>query len=518
MATATASVSPARATRLDSAWFETTLALVAAVLGWMANLSHGIDLTDEAWFLQVVTRVVHGNALYRDVFFGVTPLSVFLSQGLAWIFGAQILVVKGLMVGCVATIVWLAARTARQVSSPSVALVIVVLPLLIWYQPLPQSPYNCLTTTLYAACLLLAVASLRASDGWCRWKLGAAAVCAGLCFATKHNGGALALGALTVATLAHAGSARVRLRTLGRVWCVFGIVAALCLLPVWLSGGFPAFLDYCVLNKPLYLRMAAIPYSDVCVAAITCLLRANVRDAFPYAPLVLPPLCLVLLLAAMLRATPEQRRMGLALAAFAAGGFAFAYPKYNASHLKHTMVAQLVALAWAWHVLGRGRSGRSWRLAALGLPLLCVLGMLTIGDGSRLVAAGRQVPQDTGPFAGARLEAGMLRAVADCRAALQSDARRGVGRVFFASDRAAFWYLAMGLSNATPFDYPMATAFGRAGEGQVIDWIADRRIDAVVLDVRLLKSSLRPTQLVAYAEQHMRPGPVLPCGQVYYRQ
>ena len=59
------------------------LLLVAAVaaltlVGALYSFS-GVNTRDEAWFLQVVARVADGDVLYGDVFFGSTPLSVWLA-------------------------------------------------------------------------------------------------------------------------------------------------------------------------------------------------------------------------------------------------------------------------------------------------------------------------------------------------------------------------------------------------------------------------------------------------------
>ena len=51
-------------------------AVVALTLVGALYSFSGVNTRDEAWFLQVVSRVSDGDVLYRDFFFGSTPLSV----------------------------------------------------------------------------------------------------------------------------------------------------------------------------------------------------------------------------------------------------------------------------------------------------------------------------------------------------------------------------------------------------------------------------------------------------------
>ena len=50
--------------------------------GLFVSITRGANMADESWFLQVIHRVTNGDVLYRDVFFGATPLSVYI----AWVF------------------------------------------------------------------------------------------------------------------------------------------------------------------------------------------------------------------------------------------------------------------------------------------------------------------------------------------------------------------------------------------------------------------------------------------------
>ena len=79
-------------------WVAAGLALF--ILGFGFMLVAGVNVFDESWFLQVLSQLSLGDILYRDVFFGITPLSVYLTYIPIRIFGVQILVVKVVMSLC----------------------------------------------------------------------------------------------------------------------------------------------------------------------------------------------------------------------------------------------------------------------------------------------------------------------------------------------------------------------------------------------------------------------------------
>jgi hypothetical protein len=107
--------------------------------------------------------------------------------------------------------------------------------------------------------------------------------------------------------------------------------------------------------------------------------------------------------------------------------------------------------------------------------------------------------------------------VSACREAVVREAGRSGQPIFLVSDRAAFYYLATGVPDPTPFDYPMATAFGRQGEARVIEWTATGRIGSVLVDRRIIESALRPARLLAYLQQTRQPDRSGECWDVYRR-
>jgi hypothetical protein len=70
---------------------------------------------------------------------------------------------------------------------------------------------------------------------------------------------------------------------------------------------------------------------------------------------------------------------------------------------------------------------------------------------------------------------------------------------------AGFYYLATGLVNPTPFDYPAASAFGRQGEAQLIDALSRREIPEACIDPEYEGTFLAPRKLPPFVRREMRP-------------
>ena len=68
--------------------------------------------------------------------------------------------------------------------------------------------------------------------------------------------------------------------------------------------------------------------------------------------------------------------------------------------------------------------------------------------------------------------------------------------------QAGFYYLSAGIRNPTPFDYPLATAFGVNGEQAVITAIAEGRITHVCW--QYWPWVLRPASLEEFVANHLR--------------
>lgn len=94
----------------------------------------------------------------------------------------------------------------------------------------------------------------------------------------------------------------------------------------------------------------------------------------------------------------------------------------------------------------------------------------------------------------------LLRNVATLRRAVDAG-----HRLYLITMHAGFYYLTTGLVNATPFDYPASSAFGRHGESHLIDALRRRAIPEACLDPEFETVFLAPRVLLPFVRREMRP-------------
>lgn len=476
---------------------------VLAAAGLLA-LSRSILSADEAWFLQVVQRVTSGEVLYRDVFFGVTPLSVDLLVPLAWAWGPEVWLVRAAMVACVAAIALLCSVIARLLGSDREFSWLLSAALLLLAFPVPVAPYAPLATLF----LLAALAAVLAWEATARpsWRaLVLAGVACGMGFASKQNIGLYTLAAVllvVVSSRAQPGeTAQGRMPASGVVLASFLLSSVLFLLPVWWSGALPAFLDYGILNKVTYLRRAGVSYFEG-LRTLAGLLRSDPLSSrlVANAAYLLPPLAWLALAWSARRGSSADQRRTVIVAVFCAAATVGLFPRADEVHLAYMMPVFLLVLAFVWDRPGLGRTRRG-RLAHAGagsvLVALLVLricrpliGLATGAAGFSALPHFRGIVTPTATLETLRVQSQRLR-------------NAGGDEVFLLSSKAGFYYLASGLRNPTPFDYPLVTAFGRQGEAEVVAAIRAGRISRVCVDPQVLRSPMRPPLLGAFVESEM---------------
>ena len=99
--------------------FWVIIGIALLTLGFCYSCLSGFYPGDEAWFLQVVHRMGKGEVLYRDIFFGVTPLSVYITQAFTLLFGYEILAVKAVNALSFALTILLCCRILVQLTNPA---------------------------------------------------------------------------------------------------------------------------------------------------------------------------------------------------------------------------------------------------------------------------------------------------------------------------------------------------------------------------------------------------------------
>ncbi len=518
--------------RVVSTWRWVALFVGAFALGLAGSVAAGVNPTDEAWFLQVCSRVASGEVLYRDVFFNTTPGSVALGTALVWLLGSDVIVVKvlltaGVTVGSVA-----AGATARRLGASRVASVLVVVAGVTLPAATPTAPYTHLAVAGTACCLYTVIRWREAPEA--RW-LVLAGIAVGAAFASKHT-----LGVTTAAALGLALLSSRRACTLRALTACVAVGAATALLPllvVALQGGAPKLLEYAVTAKTTYLDVAGVSWIETLQAGLSPPASQSrqhlVRGLVPFLPLLVVLLMVIGLLRSRSRTVgapvTEARRDDLSPAAqrlvsdpsrgaiilctvFAAAALANVYPRADLAHFLPT--APLLALCvWAWaQSLGAPFSGPVLAASA-GLTVAAALLLFAAGAAQTVLSsnAGRsQVPH----FRGALLREDRQ---AELLVGIQALRRAAAGqRLFVLAPDAGGRYRSAGLPNHTPFDYPLATALGRDGAEQTAREIRAGRFDVVCLSPAH-RRELFPAEIVAAIEDTMRPGEHAGTCQVFRR-
>ena len=256
-------------------WFWLWAGLFLSALGFVTSWIGGVNLTDESWFLQVVYRLTSGTVLYRDVFFGITPLSIYLAWIPISIFGAEVLVVKALMALSYALTIILATRIGRQIGLNRTEQILLAGAALVYILPVASSPYKAFAQLFYLLCyntILIWLKNVQ-SAGYRPYDrknvvtLFIAGIFSGLCFLCYQTWGIYTLAALCITILVcHNGQSGMDRRPMAAgvltAGAGFTLISFLLLVPVVISGGLNLFIDYAFLNKTTYASTAGLSYLD----------------------------------------------------------------------------------------------------------------------------------------------------------------------------------------------------------------------------------------------------------------
>jgi 4-amino-4-deoxy-L-arabinose transferase-like glycosyltransferase len=509
---------PGRATapaRLAQTLGSTALLGVAA---FVAATLVSIDavLVDDSWFLQVATRVAGGEALYRDVSFGSTPLAVYVTAPFVAVFGSEIVWVRLLTNLSFALSAALVVYVAGAFGVGRRWGILLVAALVAWGTPGEGAPYQTLALLFMVGSLAATLKWLEATASW-RW-LGAAGALAGASFGAKYNVGLLALGAL-LASVAIGGAPSLRRLLIASG--SFAGVAIVVMAPVAASGALDAFWDYAVTGKSTYAERARVSYltelGDIGPAVLQLSSLHDVRLLYRQLTFVVPLLALAGLVAAWVVSRGAERRRLVVVGAFGVAAFATIFPRADLYHVRNAMPAFVAVGAVAAAVISRRASAR---VATVARSLVWAW----VVPGAIVLVAGSLAHLADGTYGASRLPhfRGLVLPEDDQErdlAAARALARAAAGKpLLLLVPDAGFYYLLSGVDNPTPFDYPLATTFGHHGEQDVIDAIASGRIPAVCVDrAAEARAGLEPAALLAYVEAHLHGGRDLgPC-TVYSR-
>lgn len=472
------------------------LVLTGALVAAMARIP---VVDDEAWFLQVISRLRRKEALYRDVFYGAGPLPVWI--GLLAVRGRRrpMLALRTVGVAYFVGILVAGSWVLAGAGAPAAAHAAV------WIGALAFAPPTLALETPYTRLALLSavVAAgvvLHLDNAGPPVAFILAGLAAGVSFSAKQTIGLAATVGVGAASFVAGGVAAAGWFTFGA-----GLAAAACLVPLARAGTLAWYVRRSFLNKTSYLATGSMG------------LRSGIREAlrrpFPTraqrrlylavllaAYLVLPAVLLASALALRDLVTSDQaagaRQVDAATVALAAVVFAAAIPRADFGHVRGLFpVAVLtVALAASAHPAAMDAVPAAVRLG--GAVALAAVTALALAISIRRIQVS---PTSHDPLDDT-----------DC-AALRE---RTGGRVFLLRGDASRWYLAGGLENPTPYDYPLASVFGPHGQREVIQGICDGRIGWVCWP-GISSGRLRPAELEEFVSRAMVAVEETPAGALY---
>jgi len=501
------------------------VAAAALVFGSIVVFSR-LSLADEAWFLHVVSRVASGDVLYRDVFFGATPLSVYAALAPVAAFGADVAWIKLEVVLCFVCSVLIAVRIGRQLGliDRLGSLALLVLALMVWAPPVVGSVYQPLATVCLLACFSLVLDWIdRAGPSLSRAELGAlvlAAAAAALAFASKHNVGLLAFAAL-LGSVALAGPPSPLRAPAGRAAVsagVFAVLSAALLVPVALSGATAALVKDGLTGKGDYLHVAGTLYLDEFVALASLLKPGGKSDVthdpglfYWRVPFLLVPLLLVALPIAWSKGGPTERRRTVVVALFALAAAVAVFPG-TVTHLRFVAAALVLAAGYVASRVATRDKPRRVAAAKVALAIWLVPGVvvLAVVPAYRIATGERrlsELPRFRGAFAPPARQRRLLRNSRELRRADHD------GRLFLLTPDASFYYSSAGLRDPTPFGMSQSTIFGRTGQAETIGRIERGELRVCARFDR--SSKLNPEELERFVESRLRPARALGACTLY---
>lgn len=457
----------------------TTLFCAIGLMGfaWFTMVTQGFAAADEAWFLQVVSRVRSGDTLYRDVYFNATPLSIWLTSGLASIVPTELLLVRGVVIAALFTTIALCWLVCRELQVGRLAPWLLVCA---WTRPAPYTPVAMalFVATFYATLVWVRhVTEPRDASG----RLVLVAILAALCFVAKQNLGLYGLGAL-VATVLVMGDRPAVGRRVVIVLTAFVLTCLAFAVPLLAQGAMSRLIVYGFANKGTYLELWHIPLS----ASVDRFRQAvsggwsfeNALAAYREFAFLLPVVAFALLLIACLRNRSTQRQKAVVVTSFVAAGYLVVYPGLGSSSLMYAIPLLIVGIAFGWESVRPLVARERATLIEIGVSAL-----LAIQIGVRLVRAmttfvSPEYTISTLPhFRGVAISR-TEHVVAHQQIVVLSRVTSG-GPTMLLSPNAGFYYVAAGVRNPDAYDFPYASVYGPQGQGEVIARITNGTIRSV---------------------------------------
>lgn len=479
---------------------------------------------DEAWFLQVVKRVATGERLYWDVFYGAGPLPVWLGQLAVRLGGINCGSIRGLATvlyaGFVSTVVaslWSLGGSVAIATGACLALLGLTGPA--W----PFDNVYGLVSRFGAgvSAMGLAEAGPTADRGW----IAIVGIGVGVALLAKYSVGiAIAVVTSILVLLVHGVGPTLLLG------CTAMTVAGAGFAILWRQNILRAFVSRAVKNKRTFLETGGISlwtgFDRIRPrAADPAFVRAaRTVAAASFISVPIATLAVVTVSIDNLVGARQMWQVGPGLVCLAAL-FAGVFPRMDWDHVGPFSSMSLAGIAASAVIVGSGDGAldivvgtifgcagaagfvvalRTWRPRSNEDASLHPQFAFTPNSfehslphfagastpwfiSTELVAAGRTIRDMTG------------------------------GAVFLLRPDAAVWYLVSDIRNPTPFDYPLASAFGPRGQAEVIESIASGSVVWCCLQPANF-GALTPHALETYVREAMDCVATTALGALYRRR
>jgi hypothetical protein len=424
---------------------------------------------DECWELLVVRRVAAGRRLYRDVFFGAGPLSVWAMRGVVALAGERLVAMRRLaVVVTVATagvlVAWCVLLGVPLPAATAAAAGAALLSSALWRHDNLYGLMGRLGAALALTGPLLAARAAGPLDVVC-WLVAGAGLAAALL--SKYTLGIATLPGL----VAGAAASAFPVAAVVVVVVVGALLAGLGYARIVVRSGWRSVLSRLVVNKQSFAESGRAGFLASWRAMHGVPPEGSAMEwrvtsgAFGLTALG------VLLVAAGLVAgigwsagDPDTVAglAGMTLVAVAA-----LWPRADDTHVRNALLLWVPPAMVAAHTVLA-----PWLAAGLAAATL-LAGLVALA-----VALVEQSRADVPPPLGTAFD-GTVHGQWD-PAQLQDGAdelgRYTGGNVFLLRGDAAVWYLLTGLRNPTAYDYPLASTFGPHGQARVVAGLDSGRI------------------------------------------
>jgi hypothetical protein len=495
----------------DSGWRKDLAAGAAFFLiSFFFSFCWGWDLADDSWFLQVANRLVNGDALYRQIYLHVTPLSVYLLALPTAVVGPEIVTLKIEVSLVFAAIVIVTCRINEQLGSARRYSPILVLALFAFASPARMALISYYSQV--ANFLLVA-----AFSGWLSWRatgdkrsLYVVGALLGACFAAKQNTGAFGVAALILSELArgYVNSERITspVANLSRSAAAFIVVALVLFAPIIATGAFADMVDQGLTGHGTYLTYGGVWFMkpiyslrEVAANPVSIDALRFVNAALPFLlPFALAPLFLIL----FVHENAERRALLIAVAAFSAAAFAIVYPRADQHHMVFAMPLLCIATAYCWRRLAPFYPPAAARMVhATCLAVAAgIMAFMTVGAIERTrpgVGVISDIPHFRGLVIPRYLHVPLAGNVSKLGAFPRDD------KTFLLGAHASMYYIAGNMKNPTKYDYPTIVSLRPSGTREVMEMILDGRVKRVcftagddpILELHDLKRWIRATMV-----------------------